>query len=951
MNAIRSLLLLPLAASIATAAPITVLSEDFSALTSGDNVTTTGAGTTWSGNSNFPLVTRAYEAGGAVKIGTGSANGSITSLPLDLSINGGSFHVSFAVKGWTTVEGDITVTVSGLPSQTVSYTNVRVGSFETVGLDFTGGTAGSTITFETTSQRAYLDDIVVTSEDGPPTPVISFDQATSSATESDGTLQIPVTLSIPGDATVDVAVTGGDATSPGDYTLLTSSLTFSAGSPTQNVSLSLNDDSTPESTETIELTLSSPTGASLGATTHTVTVADDDSAPPSGETLVIVSANTTSGNNQQYEGPGDRIFQALDPDIVGIQEFNVPDPGGLRAWVDRVFGTEFHYSIEGGNENIPCGVVSRYPITASGEWQDPQVSDRDFAWATIDIPGETDLHVISVHLHGGGGPSSRNIEAGVIVDQVQATFPASDYIVLTGDFNTTSRTESCVTTFKTIFSDAHTPVDQGGDDDTNEPRNNPYDWVMPNTPLEALHTTFEFGGLSFPSGFVFDTRLWSPPPSPALTNDSGASQMQHMAVVKAYQLPGAPPAPTLGFDQATSAASESDGTIKIPVTLSIPGSATVDVSVTGGDAATPDDFTLLTPSLTFTSGNPTQSVSLSIADDGDIESAETIELTLSSPSGAALGSAIHTVTITDNDSVSSGIFEDFEGGWDDPSYAGISTYDHAGVGIWESQDSLTDTSAGRTGSAVRLRDADAPYLEFKGLDGNGVDGGIGTVSFWFRHWNGTGAAVPFALEYNIADAGWVEAATGNASSDTYQQFSATLDLSADNIRLRIRPTDSPPAERLLIDDFEITAISPPPAVTSRGTPHAWLESFGFSGDFEAADLLDSDGDGFLNWQEYQAGTDPTDSTSLHRIENTGFSGGQFAVTCPTRPDRLYAIEFTDTLDSPASWAPFADLSLGRFLETSATPASHTFYDDFSPLTSGGQPADGRRFYRVTVEAP
>lgn len=264
-------------------------------------------------------------------------------------------------------------------------------------------------------------------------------------------------------------------------------------------------------------------------------------AAAGGETLVIAAANTTTGNRQHYEGPGERILQALDPDIVGIQEFNVPDAGGIRAWVDRVFGTGFHFSIEPGDELIPCGVISRYPITASGEWQDPQVPDRDFAWASIDIPGEVDLHVISVHFHGSGGSPSRDAEARVIIDRVKATFPATDYIVLAGDLNTSSRTEACITTLEAVFSDARVPVGPGGDDDTNQPRSKPYDRVMPNAPLEALHTTFEFGGKSFPDGLVFDTRQWDPPPAPALTTDSGTENMQHMAVVKAYRLPVATP--------------------------------------------------------------------------------------------------------------------------------------------------------------------------------------------------------------------------------------------------------------------------------------------------------------------------------------------------------------------------------------------------------------------------
>ena len=138
-----------------------LLQEDFSSITTGDNTTTTGSSTAWNGNANFPTVNKAYQAGGAVRIGAKSATGSITSKTLDLSVNGGNFSVSFDVKGWTTVEGNITVTVTGLTAQTVTYTAVMSGNFENHVLNFTGGTANSTVTIATTAKRAFIDNVKV----------------------------------------------------------------------------------------------------------------------------------------------------------------------------------------------------------------------------------------------------------------------------------------------------------------------------------------------------------------------------------------------------------------------------------------------------------------------------------------------------------------------------------------------------------------------------------------------------------------------------------------------------------------------------------------------------------------------------------------------------------------------------------------------------------------------
>ena len=90
------------------------------------------------------------------------------------------------------------------------------------------------------------------------------------------------------------------------------------------------------------------------------------------EVVRIMAANITSGNLQSYDpGHGNRIFQGLKPDIALVQEMNFGNntASALRAWVNANFGTGFSYFCEAGAQ-IPNGIVSRYPILASGEWKD-----------------------------------------------------------------------------------------------------------------------------------------------------------------------------------------------------------------------------------------------------------------------------------------------------------------------------------------------------------------------------------------------------------------------------------------------------------------------------------------------------------------------------------------------------------------------------------------------------
>lgn len=141
-----------------------LLREDFSSITTGNNTDVNHSGSAWTWNENFSAGTNVYQAGGAIRIGKGDATGSITTKTLDLSVNGGRFMVSFDVKGWTSVEGKIVVMVNGYGLQvkdTFTYTSMMDGEFETIQKVFEGGTAGSTITFATTSKRAFLDNIKV----------------------------------------------------------------------------------------------------------------------------------------------------------------------------------------------------------------------------------------------------------------------------------------------------------------------------------------------------------------------------------------------------------------------------------------------------------------------------------------------------------------------------------------------------------------------------------------------------------------------------------------------------------------------------------------------------------------------------------------------------------------------------------------------------------------------
>ncbi|MCI0365929.1 MAG: lamin tail domain-containing protein, partial [Phycisphaerales bacterium] len=90
-----------------------------------------------------------------------------------------------------------------------------------------------------------------------------------------------------------------------------------------------------------------------------------------------------------------------------------------------------------------------------------------------------------------------------------------------------------------------------------------------------------------------------------------------------------------------------------------------------------------------------------------------------------------------------------------------------------------------------------------------------------------------------------------------------------------------------------------------GIPDTWEDQYGFNASNSVDRVIDSDGDGMLNWQEYIAGTDPRDSWSYLRvgISHAGESASLefFAVS-----NKTYAIQY-DSAPSQSNWLKLAEI--------------------------------------------
>jgi Calx-beta domain-containing protein/WD40 repeat protein len=180
---------------------------------------------------------------------------------------------------------------------------------------------GSTITFE-----ADASDLVSNDTNGNTTDVfvvfqpgqVQFSAATYSVNESGGTATITVTRTggTGGVVTVDFATSDGTATATQDYTPASGTLTFNPGVTSQTFTVPILNDTLDESDETVNLTLSNPTG---GATLGT----------PGQAVLTIIDDDAEICDNG-IDDDGDGLIDCADPDCAGSPTCGDLESGGCR---------------------------------------------------------------------------------------------------------------------------------------------------------------------------------------------------------------------------------------------------------------------------------------------------------------------------------------------------------------------------------------------------------------------------------------------------------------------------------------------------------------------------------------------------------------------------------------------------------------------------------------------
>ena len=588
-------------------------------------------------------------------ISTASGTGTITDDDGTPTLSINSPSVTEGNSGSTTLTFTATLSAASGRQVTVAYADAGTGT-ATSGTDYTAITGG-TLTFAagTTSQTFDVsvtgdtldesNETVVVTLSSPTNATISTATGTGTITDDDGTptlsinspsvaegdsgsatLTFTATLSAASGQQVTVAYADagtGTATSGTDYTAITGgTLTFTAGTTSQTLAVSVTGDVLDESNETVVVTLSSPTNATIATASGTGTITDDDAAP--------TSITLTVDDDTVREGDGATTI-AVTATVDGTTRF--ADSRTVRVSVagSGAAGAVDFAAVPAFDIEIAAGAASH-----SGTFT---------LTPTDNAAIETD-ETITVSGASGG----LTVNAATITLTDDDGVPTS--IALTVDDNAVGEGDGAATIAVTA-----TPDGAIG-------------FAEDRTVRVSVSGSGASGVVDFAAVPAFDIEIAAGAASGAGTftlrpADDAVDEADETVTVSGASgdLPVSPATialidddapPTVSIDSPSVSEGDSGSTdLTFTVTLSAASGKRVTVSWvagTGGTATSGTDYRVLdTGTLTFEPGETEKTIVVSVAGDTVDEGDETVQLTLSNSANAVIETRTGTGTIMDDD--------------------------------------------------------------------------------------------------------------------------------------------------------------------------------------------------------------------------------------------------------------------------------------------------------------
>lgn len=446
-------------------------------------------------------------------------------------------------------------------------------------------------------------------------PKVSYSTISQTVSEGAGTTSVMIELSK--GSTQDVTVpysTGGDAEwgAAKDYTTSPNPVTIPSGSLSKMILVSINDDDIDEYDEGAILTLGSPTNAVLGnPSAHTVNIADNDDPPDVSfySSSISVSEEVGTVTTTIYLTNASAKEITLPYTLSGTTtsgDYTVNDPSPVTV-PPGTTAVDLNFSIAEGDgmeddetliidlgspTNANLGAISTQTITITEDTPTPEVSFERSSDSGDESGGSQEIGVV---LNSG---YTQDITVNYSVSGTATRGGGNDY---------TLDASPLVIPAGYVRGEITLAVNDDTSDEDDE------------TVILTLDSV-DYGSLVEP-----DTHTWT-----ILDDDTP---------------------PEVNFQQTSQSVNETDGTISISVILDTSSSQTISVPLSySGTATNGDDYSAPTTTLDIPPDTTSTAFTVDILDDGDYDPAETIVITMGTPTNATLGDDTeHTINISDDE--------------------------------------------------------------------------------------------------------------------------------------------------------------------------------------------------------------------------------------------------------------------------------------------------------------
>ncbi|MBX7243745.1 MAG: T9SS type A sorting domain-containing protein [Bacteroidia bacterium] len=441
--------------------------------------------------------------------------------------------------------------------------------------------------------------ISITDNDSQPTSDIEFPVATATVGEGVGTAVMTINQTTALPCSVEVAITGGTALNPQDFTFTSPALVvFDGIATTQTVNIPVVDDLLSEGNETVSFALQNISGAGCSLTANnflTVTIQDND--------LPLYSIGTVTTQDANGSPDSLNVFCRLSGIVHGVN-YRASN-NGLQFVIADTSGSIWTFN---NNKNFGYTVTEGDRVGIQGQ--------------IIQFNGLTQVRVDTIVKLGAGLPLMPAMTVSSFVEADEADLLKLEMVKMVDPAQWTGtgpgfnvRVTNNVDTFTVRI-----------DNDINL-------YTMPAPTCEwmnvrGLLSQFD-SSIPYTSGYQLQPRY--------------DMDIECLA------------SPELSFASQTDTKLENAGAVTVYINIVNANPDPTNVTVTAtGTATNGTDYTLGSTSVSFPSSSVAAlPVTITITDDALVEGNETVILTLTNPdNNATISNGTFTLTIEDNDNIS-----------------------------------------------------------------------------------------------------------------------------------------------------------------------------------------------------------------------------------------------------------------------------------------------------------